>query len=374
VNKGRLRLLLTTDAVGGVWTYSLDLALGLARLGIETVLAVMGPPPTAAQRQNAARIPGLRLVDTGEKLDWLASGPSEIEEAGRAVIALARKHQVDLVQLHTPALAAATAFPVPLVAVVHSSLGTWWQQVKGPGAPMPDDFAWRSDALRLGLANADVVVAPTAAFAAMVQRCYGLSSLPQAVHNGRTPFAPGAQAPHDFIFTSGRLWDEGKNVATLDAAAGKIAVPFHAAGPLAGPNGDRVAVEHLNCLGTLDEAGIAQWLGARPVFASAALYEPFGLSVLEAAAAGCALILSDIPTFRELWQDAAIFVDPRDPTGFARACSDLVADEYERVVKGRAAMERAALYTPDSMAAHMADLYRRLLPGAHRPPPAARAA
>jgi glycosyltransferase involved in cell wall biosynthesis len=182
------------------------------------------------------------------------------------------------------------------------------------------------------------------------------------------------QAPHDFIFTSGRLWDRGKNLATLDAAAAQIGVPVHAAGPLAGPQGDAVAFEHLNSLGTLDEAGIARWLAARPVFASVALYEPFGLSVLEAAAAGCPLILADIPTFRELWEEVAIFVSPRDPVALARACNDLVADDYERSVRGRAAMERAARFTPDAMAAQMAGLYRRLRPRSRRPAYAARAA
>jgi glycosyltransferase involved in cell wall biosynthesis len=374
VSTTRLRILLTTDAVGGVWTYSLDLARGLARLEIETVLAIMGPPPSVVQKRAACAIPGLRLVDTGQQLDWLAGDAGEIERAGAAVAALAAEQAVDLVQLHAPALASGIAFPAPVLAVVHSCLATWWDQVAGPNAPMPPEFAWRTDAVRAGLAAADLVVTPTAALGAMVQRCYGLAEAPQAVHNGRTPFPVGTQAPHDFIFTSGRLWDRGKNLAALDAAAGQIGVPVHAAGPLEGPQGEKIAFEHLNSLGTLDEAGIARWLAARPVFASVALYEPFGLSVLEAAAAGCPLILSDLPTFRELWEDVAIFVDPRDPVALARACNDLVADDFERAVRGRAAMERAARFTPDAMAAQMASLYRRLLPSLRRPVLAARAA
>jgi len=86
------------------------------------------------------------------------------------------------------------------------------------------------------------------------------------------------------------------------------------------------------------------------------------------------LILADIPTFRELWEEVAIFVSPRDPVALARACNDLVADDFERSVRGRAAMERAARFTPDAMAAQMAGLYRRLRPGSRRPAYAARAA
>lgn len=369
-----LRILLTTDAVGGVWSYSLDLARGLARLDVETVLAVMGPTPSAAQKKAARAVPDLRLIDTGLPLDWLASDAAQLARSGEAIARLAAKEEVDLIQFHAPALAAEPAFPAPVISVMHSCVATWWSQVKAPDAPLPADFAWRTQAAGKGLAASDAVVTPTAAFGVIVQRCYGLAQPPLTVHNGRTPLTGGTHAPHDFIFTAGRLWDEGKNLATLDAAAAGIGVPVHAAGPLAGPNGERVAFEHLNCLGQLEEAEIARHLAARPVFASVATYEPFGLSVLEAAAAGCALILADTPTFRELWNEIALFVDPHDPSALTRACNDLVADDFERAVLGRAAKERAGYLTPDAMAAQMASLYRGLLPAVARPVLAARAA
>src|SRR5207253_1364845 len=106
----------------------------------------------------------------------------------------------------------------------------------------------------------------------------------------------GSQA--DFVFTASRLWDEGKNVTTLDAAAARLKVPFEAAGAQRGPNGAAVQLDHIRPLGELSAARLGALYGARPIFASAALYEPFGLSVLEAAHAGCALVVSDIPTHR----------------------------------------------------------------------------
>ena len=70
-----LRVLLTTDAVGGVWTYSLDLARELGRNGIETVLAVLGPPPVKPHARRHWTLPHLELVTTGLPLDWMAAGP-----------------------------------------------------------------------------------------------------------------------------------------------------------------------------------------------------------------------------------------------------------------------------------------------------------
>jgi glycosyltransferase involved in cell wall biosynthesis len=363
--KPSLRILITADAVGGVWQYSLDLARGLSRLGHETVLALMGPAATDEQIKAAIEVPGLRLVDTGLALDWLAEDEASLVRAAQAIADLAAETGADIVQLNTPALAALADFPCPAIAVVHSCVATWWEAVQG--SELPADFAWRTDLVARGLEAARAVVTPTAAFGEAVKRRYRLKKGPRTVHNGRSPLTLPIGAPHDFVFTAGRLWDEGKNLGLLDAAAGRIGVPVRAAGPLAGPNGARVIFDNIHCLGNLDEEELGRWLSARPVFVSAALYEPFGLAVLEAASAGCPLVLADIPTFRELWDEVAIFVDPRDEEGFARAIGDLVGDDFERAVLGRAAKERAARYTPDAMAAQMASLYRALLPAVRGP-------
>ena len=368
----QLKILATADAVGGAWQYSIDLARGLAGLRIETVLAVMGPSPTAEQILSAKKVPGLRLVDTGLDLDWLARDAESLKEAAESIAQLASDARADLVQLNTPALAGLADFPVPVVAVQHSCVATWWEAVHGTA--LPEDFGWRTELVAEGLAAAQAVVTPTAAFSEATRRHYGLRALPQAVHNGRTPLKLPEAAPHDFVFTAGRLWDEGKNVATLDRAAARISVPAHAAGPIQGPNGVAVMFDNLHCVGNLGEEELARWLAAKPVFVSAALYEPFGLAVLEAAAAGCPLILSDIPTFRELWDGVALFVDPRDERAFTAAINRLVGDEFQRVSMGRAAQERAARYTPEAMASQMAAIYRGLLPAVQGPVLAAKAA
>ncbi len=354
------RLLLTTDAVGGVWTYALDLAAALRPLGIEAVVAVIGPSPDAAQSAAAASA-GVRLVDTGLELDWLAADAAAVQRTGAALLRLARAERVDLVQLNQPALAAGMA-GVPLVVVVHSCVGTWWDAVRE--GPLPHDLAWQAALTARGLAAADAVVAPSAAFARAVAARYGV--MPRVVHNGRAAAAPTPRPMADAVLTAGRLWDTGKDVATLDRAAARIAVPLIAAGPLAGPNGEAFTPTHLHALGCIGEAALRARLAARPVFASAARYEPFGLAVLEAAQAGCALVLADTPGFRELWDGAASFVACGDEAGFAAAIMGLIGDETERLAAGERARARAARFTVTVMAAGMAGIYRDVLADAAR--------
>jgi glycosyltransferase involved in cell wall biosynthesis len=360
-----MRLLLTADAVGGVWQYATDLARGLAPLGFETALVLLGPSPDPAQAKAAARIPGLTLVDTGLPLDWLAASPEAVAEAGAAIAAIATSHKAEIVQLNAPALGAQARFEQPVVAVAHSCLATWWSAVKG--TELAPDFRWRAELHGQGLKAAQAVVAPTAAFAEATRHAYTLPNLPRAVHNGRSPLPLPRVAPHDFAFTAGRLWDEGKNVVTLDRAAASLAVPLYAIGPTTGPNGAAVTLSHAHVLGSRGEKEIGRWLAARPVFVSAARYEPFGLAVLEAATAGCPLVLSDIPTFRELWDGAATFVDPDDSDGFARAIDRIAGDDGVRHALGTAAKQRSARYTPQAMAAAMAGIYRSLAAPAAQP-------
>jgi len=355
-----LHVLMTADAVGGVWQYALDLAEGLRPHGIETTIAVLGPAPTGDQRAMA-EASGAELVLTDLPLDWTAAKPDEVEKAGQAIASIAEQIQPDLVHLNSPALAAGARFDVPTVAVCHSCVATWWEAVKG--GSLLEEFVWRTDLVRRGYASADALLAPTSAFAQATARVYGLTEMPAVVRNGRRALQVRVDdSAEPFVFTAGRLWDEGKNFAALNRIAHRLSAPVLAAGPLEGPNGAQVDASGVKALGRVSDGEIARHLSRRPIFVSAARYEPFGLAVLEAAQAGCALVLSDIPTFRELWDGAAFFVDSSDESAMADAIERLVQDADARAVLGRAAMKRAEAYTVDAMSAGVLSVYRSILP------------
>lgn len=357
--------MLTTDAVGGVWTYSLDLARALVQLNDTVVLlAVLGPAPSVVQLTEATAIPGLQVITTGLPLDWSAEDPEQVRAAAEILAELSGKTDAELAQLHSPALAVAN-YPVPVISVVHSCVATWWDAVRG--GHLPGDLAWRAELVREGLGQSDRLVAPTLAFARTLQDTYRLKRLPTAVHNGRSPLSLTATtAPADYAFTAGRLWDAGKNVAAFDRAAGLSSVPFRAAGPIAGPNGTRIHLSSAEALGTLPSDRLTQSLSERPIFVSPSLYEPFGLAVLEAAQAGCALVLADRPGFQELWGDAALFVDPHDEHAIAAAVDGLIATPARRSALGEKARAKAACFTPERTARAMLDLYAQVTPATQK--------
>jgi glycosyltransferase involved in cell wall biosynthesis len=134
-------------------------------------------------------------------------------------------------------------------------------------------------------------------------------------------------------------------------AAAQLDVPLFAAGSTMGPNGDNIGCTHLHLLGSLDETGMAEQYASAAIFVSPARYEPFGFTVLEAAQAGCALVLADIATFRELWDCAALFIDPLDSIGIATAVRALARDPRRAAHLGDLAQRRAAALTPERMVA-----------------------
>jgi glycosyltransferase involved in cell wall biosynthesis len=90
-------------------------------------------------------------------------------------------------------------------------------------------------------------------------------------------------------------------------------------------------------------------------------YEPFGLSILEAAEAGCALVLSDLASLRENWDGAAEFVDPQDPEAWRDALNGVAGDEARRRQLALLAVQRAQRFPNSRMVDRYVDLYQSLL-------------
>ncbi|MDB5409806.1 MAG: glycosyl transferase family 1 [Rhodospirillales bacterium] len=357
-----LRVMMTADAVGGVWRYALTLACELSCAvpsgRAEIFLAVMGPPPSAAQRVEAAAIPDLRLFVGNFPLEWMKRAENSFESSCTWLRELAASCRPDIIHFNGYAHAAGD-WPAPSVVVGHSCVLSWWRAVHGVAAP-PE---WRGYARRVGqgLMQADRIVAPTAAMLRALTEHYG-APRGRVIANGceLNRFRP--RAKEDFVLSAGRLWDEGKNLATLDAAAERIGCPVYVAGDFDHPNGRRSQPSASRMLGVLAPEVLGEWMSRAAIYALPARYEPFGLSILEAAASGCALVLGDIPALRELWDKAALFVPPNDSLALAQAIEALRGDGAALRRLSAAAHRRSRAFAAARMARSYAALYGEVAP------------
>jgi glycosyltransferase involved in cell wall biosynthesis len=362
------RILMTTDAVGGVWTYSTTLARALCGMGYAVTLVTLGPPPRPQQLAVLNDVRDLAIEITDLALEWMDPTGEDGARARNTLARIVQRAKPDLVHLNSYR-EALIGFEMPTIVVAHSCVGSWWEACR-PGHRM--EAQWRPYLERVGeaLDAADAWVALTHACRRWIEQFYTPERPGNVIWNGTPPMSADAQK-QPVILAAGRGWDEAKNLSALARVAPSLPWPVRIAGATKTEAGTEQRYEGVEQLGPLPHAQLIDEMRQAAVFVSPALYEPFGLGVLEAAANGCALVLSDIPTFRELWRDAALFTDPHDDTAIAHAIGTLCRDDELRRHLQHKAEKRARRYSLNAMASDYRELYDRLLLPPQRPAAAA---
>ncbi|AEG92691.1 glycosyltransferase family 4 protein [Ramlibacter tataouinensis] len=336
-------VLLTADTVGGVWTYAVELSRALLGRGWQVHLATLGAPLARHQREQVEGLEGLSLHESRWRLEWMPEPWDDVDRAGRWLMGLEARLRPAVVHLNQLAFGS-LPWRAPTLLVAHSCVLSWWQAVHGTDAPAEWD-RYR-ERVGQGLQGADQVAAPTQAMLGTLGRNYGYSGTGLVLPNARDAalFVPQRKQP--FILAAGRLWDEAKNLAALEAVAPQLPWSVQVAGSCVAPDGRSRSPRAVQALGNLSAAALAQTMAQAAIYALPARYEPFGLSALEAGLCGCALVLGDIPSLREVWGDAARYVPPQDHEALRQALQALIDHPAERARLGQAARERALHFHP----------------------------
>jgi glycosyltransferase involved in cell wall biosynthesis len=354
--KGLRRILLTGDTEGGVWTFALGLADGLLDRGAEVCLATFGPSVSEAQKWAASEIGGLRWLHHNSKLEWMHEPWADIQRAGHWLKDVAGHWQPDLIHLNTLCHGSLN-WNVPTVITHHSSVTSWWRAVKR--VPLPADWRRYQCEVQRSLGSATIISAPSNTSLAEIASDYHVDIVDaRAVYNGLKADAFQTAEKEECILSAGRLWDEGKNVHALAELAPRLPWPVYLAGDSQTSDGRTVTLTGCNLLGKLNPADLAAWYSRAAIYALPARYEPFGLSILEAALSGCALVLGDIPSLREIWQGAAIFVGPDDLQSVETALCHLIGDPLYRARMSQLASRRASQFSQSKMVDGYLSLYQ----------------
>jgi glycogen synthase len=350
-------ILMTADTIGGVWNYALELSRAFSEHGIEIFLATMGAPLSRDQRREAKTIADLEILESCFKLEWMENPWADVERSGHWLLEIERRAKPDLIHLNGYAHAA-LPFSAPKIIVGHSCVLSWWHAVKKE--PAPREWNRYRNAVKAGLQSADAIVAPSHSMLAELNRFYG-PIRGKVVHNARDAGHFSANKKEECILAAGRLWDDAKNISALNEVADELPWPVYIAGETHAPDGRNVKPARATHLGKLPPELLSKWFAKSSIYALPARYEPFGLSVLEAALSGCALVLGDIPSLREIWNRAALFVDSNDPAQLKFTLQKLIEHPARLKELASFAQCRAIQFSPQRMAQEYLHVYDKAL-------------
>jgi len=358
-----MRVLITSDTVGGVWTYTQELVTGLVCRGHSVTLVSFGKLPLPHQTAWMQALAGLDYRPTEYRLEWMEVAERDIEESRRYLELLVEEVQPDV--LHFSQYCYGDIEPdVPRIVVAHSDVVSWWVAVHGNE---PDDTPWirryREHVTR-GLKAADLVVAPSQWMLDSVRR-YAHPQQQMVIHNGRTPTLFASQEPkEDLVLSVGRIWDQAKQISLLLATElpGRTCIVGWEQEP--GRESKEAllqAHEDIELLGPKSQDELRPLFAHASIYAATSRYEPFGLAPLEAALSRCALVMNENPVFHELWGDAALYFQNNDAADLARVVAEVRANPELRDEYGERSYKRACeAFTAERMVEQYEGAYKEI--------------
>ena len=387
-----MRVLITTDTVGGVWTFSRELTNGLLDRGCSVCLASIGRAPSDTQFSWISEMLGrhptrFQFEVVKAPLEWEPCNEDAFTSGAPALLRLARDFAAEIIHSNQFCFGALTT-DIPVIVTAHSDVLSWSEACRHEPLEESPWFWTYKLLVGSGLAHAAAITAPTRWMLDVLCRQVAPECLPPAgfiestpasslvakssvIPNGREIHPnPGALRRLQAI-TAGRVWDEAKNVALL--AKVDAPLPLFVAGE--SRNGASSSWHELGqeiYLGLLSEQQMLKVFAESAIYICTSLYEPFGLAPLEAALCGCAILVNDLPSLRETWGDAALYF--HDAESLSGLLKKLAGNPDLLMRCQELAIARAGVYTVKAMSSAYINLYEAVLQEQARSPESLRVA
>jgi len=121
------------------------------------------------------------------------------------------------------------------------------------------------------------------------------------------------------------------------------------------------ARQAIHILGEVPYADILRYYREAALFVFPSHLETFGHPLLEAMASELPLVAADIPVFREVAGDAALYADPYDPAALASAMEAVLVSAEARRMLVKRGRERLAQFTWQRTASKLLGLFEEVL-------------
>lgn len=335
------------------------------RIGLVCPYDLSKPGGVQAQVKDLAR----RLIASGDEVVVLGPGlPRDIEgvDLGRSVTIPGNKSKVplspdprvgdrirpavadlDLLHVHEPLMPfvslGALRAEVPVVATFHAAPGSVGRGFYAIARP------WLRSLLGSNLRK---VTAVSRTAAASLPRDLEVTIVPNGVDVA--DLAPTVERNHRRVAFLGRD-EKRKGLDVLLKAWDRVAAEVEGVELVV--MGARRDVDGIEWLGRVDDEVKRNGLGSSAVYVAPNLGgESFGVVLVEAMAAGAAVVASDLLAFQEVGGDAVRYFETGNSTDLAGTLIELLADPDTMEAMARAGTQRAWRYDWGTVA----DSYRKV--------------
>ncbi len=364
-----MHVLVTADTMSGSWTYTRELVTGLVTRGVRVTLVSFGEIPLPEQTSWMDLLHGLEYRPTAFRLEWMDEAPRDLIESSQFLTGLIEELRPDVLHLHQFCHGNLPG-PTPRIVMAHGDIISWTQAVQGCNPRFTRWLDWYRETIIRGIAAADAVVAPSAWMLATLRENYTLPQREVVIYPGRNPiFFNPYVSKEDSVLSVGRLLDAGKQVFLLTQHSIPFSICIVGAEqtvpvPRVPIRADVKVSTDQSCVairGPQTESQLRALYSRAAIYAATARYEPLGMSAIDAAFSRCAIVANDIPSFREVWGDSALYFRKNDGGSLAEILRHLESDRGLRHAYSDRAYARAReRFTAKRMIDEYLDLYRSL--------------
>ncbi len=365
-----MHVLVTADSMTSSWTYARELVTGLVTRGVRVTLVSFGEIPLPDQTSWMDHLHGLDYRPTAFRLEWMQEAEEDLPESSAFLLSLVQELRPDVLHLNQFCYGNLPV-DVPRVVMAHGDLLTWAQAVHDRPPQTPRSLNWYRRTVLSGLTGADAVVAPSNWMLDRICDCYMEPQRGEVIYPGRNPiFFNPYVSKDDCVLSVGRLLDAGKQVFLLTQQPHPLPVCIVGAEqtvpmPRIPIRADvKVATEETSVAirGAQTDAQLRALYSRAAIYAATSRYEPLGMATLEAAFSRCAIVANDVPSYREIWGDAALYFRANDAASLADNIRLLNEDRPMRRAYAELAYTRAReRFTTKRMIDQYLQLYRGLI-------------
>ena len=364
-----MHVLVTADSLSSSWIYARELVTGLVTRGVRVTLVSFGEIPLPDQTAWMDHLHGLHYRPTAFRLEWMEEAEEDLPESSAFLLSLIEELRPDVLHFNQFCYGNLPV-GIPKVVMAHGDLITWRQSVQDRPSLPGRALNWYRRTVLNGLMGADAVVAPSAWMLDRISASYAQPRRGEVIYPGRNPiFFNPYVSKDDCVLAVGRLVDASKQVFLLTQQPHPLPVCIVGAEqtvplPRVPIRADvKVATEQTSVAirGPQTDAQLRALYSRAAIYAATSRYEPLGMPALEAAFSRCAIIANDIPSYREIWGETALYFRTNDAASLADKIRLLNQDRPMRRAYAELAYSRAReRFTTKRMIDQCLELYRSL--------------